>query len=182
MSMNDLGVTDFQLHVLCVMRAPEELTERTLGILGADSVTMAERSDLVAKCFIIRPGAAAQVRGILAGATIVENGPDEAGQSDVVRYLFPAWPEWEFKVTYDPSGMAVYSSEFVRPQGAELSTPVELVPWRFLKGDMPGPFEDIDEVDLWDVYESYTATDRSSRRRWFLRFAWGLLQEISPME
>ncbi|MGF1430634.1 hypothetical protein [Kitasatospora sp. LaBMicrA B282] len=180
--MDELGVTDFQLHVLALMRAPDELAEPTLAILGADSVTMAERSDLIGRHFTIRPGVTEVLRAILSAAEILEGAAAEARAGDPVRYAFPAWPELEFEVSYAPSGMALHSAHFVRPRRPGPPQPVDVAPWSFLREDLPGAFEHIAEVDLWDTYASYTATDRSSHQRCFLRFAWGLLQEVSPMQ
>lgn len=97
-------------------------------------------------------------------------------ESETFLYRLPLWGEFDFRIELDnlPYMKRV---EFV---GAAAMNE-KVAPWKFLEMHLAGRFGEIQEVDSWGTYNSYTARDVETGNHLFLRFSWGLLQEVDIM-
>ncbi|KDN82421.1 hypothetical protein [Kitasatospora cheerisanensis] len=181
MSAEVPGIIDFQLYLLNTMDAPRELLHGALTVLRVDAATVDGRAEHASQLLRPRPGLAQELRAVLATAGTPGSAASGAdGSAGPAYYSFAAWPELRFQVEFDPSGFALARAGFVRARAG--SAPAEVAPWKFLTADLETGFDEVEEVDVWGHYETYTATDAATGERCFLRFGWGLLQEVGPVQ
>ena len=139
---------------------------------------MMESHDLVSQVMHHGPDYAANVRRLLGGAGGVAR---EAGDSSAqYQRVLPLWPSYTFNASFDPSGQWLLSAGFIRAQHDRGE--FDPVPWRFLEDDLPHVFGQVQELDAWESYASYSAIDTRQGGRRFLRFSWRMLQEINELQ
>jgi hypothetical protein len=171
-SLNGVGLMDFQLYLLKTMNPPSALLSGALDRLERSAEGMVSSYKAVSPLLMMREGQFQSLEEIL----------EEARQEDLSEndhehiYRIPLWPEFAFKVCADESGLLIYSAEFTRVGNVFAGDGPEV--WKFLKCDLPVRFPNARAIDLWSPYESYAVGDRGEI---FLRFGWGLLQEIDDM-
>lgn len=172
-SYGDLGVLEFQLYVLESMRPPESFLAPALAALGRTGPEMLDASEAVGAAIRPMTGSPRRITEILSGARW--DMPSLEGPHISV-YALPLWPDFYFHVELMAEADWIWCAEF-RRHGAR--KPADRVaPWEFVRSDLADAFDAVEEVDLWSPYGSYSAHDRESGRRYFLRFGWGLLQEM----
>ncbi|MEV6398102.1 hypothetical protein AB0M39_25575 [Streptomyces sp. NPDC051907] len=180
MPLGDLGAAAYQLHLLSTMNPLPHLLERSLNAVGVSRPEMARQADRVGEAtLILTADLVSNTREILSDALCGESV--ELGQTSTDRYRFPLWPEFEFEIEFQiVNGYHFTHGEFVRTLGTGPSDR-EPVPWGWLKGETLRRYEDVREIDLWSPYETYDALNPQDGKRCFLRFGWGVLQEIEPL-
>lgn len=181
MSPTGIGVFDFQLYLLKVMDPPSSLLEGALDLLGADEETMRDRAGRISKILQPRFGMSLDVREILDEARVEIEDSGSTKGSHIYCYRLSVWPDFEFRIQFDPSSQFILQAAFYRIAMLELHAPRELEPWKFLRSDVRGTFSNVQEVDKWGHYETCVTFDTERRRRLFLRFAWSMLQEVELM-
>ncbi|MEV4283402.1 hypothetical protein [Actinoplanes xinjiangensis] len=174
MSINGIGVTDFELYLLKTMSPVESLLAGALNDLNRTSDDMIACFEAISPLVRVRPGSAESLKLILSDAFLGE-GLHGAGPG-TFSYRLPLWPELAFQVTPAGSGLYIGEAKFSRTEISKMKP--EPTVWNFLESDVNEAFDQVREVDMWGHYASYLAQDRIAGERYFLRFAWGLLQEI----
>jgi hypothetical protein len=178
MSLDDLGVVDFQLYLLETMMLPESRLTPALEELGFSVDDMLASYEAVSRLTKLRPGQARRFKSIINEVLL---GTLNVADRETSVYKLPLWwPKFTFLVSIDDSGEFLYRAEFgkgpdYRPEG-------QVAPWEFLEMDLVDKFDEVRDIDLWSSYASYFARDRSLGQRYFLRFGWGLLQEMKIAE
>src|SRR6266568_9388878 len=169
MSSDNLNLIDFQLYLLKTMLPPERLLAAALSDLGYSVDAMHSRYEEVSRSISIARGSQENIKSMLEEVLIWH-----AEKSYV--YRIPLWPKFNFILSYDATGKFIAKAEFVRdidyPKSSEVS------PWSFLEHEIDEVFSDVREVETWGHYRTYLAQEISSGKKYFLRFAWGLLQEV----
>ncbi|MEU5808194.1 hypothetical protein [Streptomyces sp. NPDC047718] len=159
-----------QLDLLRGMQALPHLREPALAALGATEEELAASGDL-------------------AGAGLPR-------PVELTRYRLSLWPDYAFEFRHHPEQVVrkcLERAAFVRVAGAAPAADRHPEPWRILRDEMlagsgvdgpagGGPWTGVVPIDVWTPYESYAATSPVDGRRYFLRFGWGLLQEIAPLD
>ncbi|MGQ4601533.1 hypothetical protein [Nocardia sp. R6R-6] len=100
MSTSDLGSTDFRLHLLKTMDAPDSLLTAALDDLGSSKEDMLARSADVHRALWIRDGGSA--RNILPMLDRVRvPSPREEGS---FAFSLPVWKDFLYVVSFDATG------------------------------------------------------------------------------
>ena len=171
---DDLSVVDFQLYLLKTMMPPESLCTPALEKLGRSVDDMLASSEAVSRATPLTFGQAQRIKSILSEA--LAGTLSGADRETFVYRLSLWWPQYTFLVSPDESGELLYKAEFGK--GADYRPESQIAPWNFLEMDLADTFDEVRELDVWSAYSSYFARERSSGQRYFLRFGWGLLQEM----
>ncbi|MFI5776816.1 hypothetical protein [Nocardia sp. NPDC051570] len=174
MSSNGLGVVDFQLYLLKTMQPPGALLAAALEELGCTSSDMAVGYEGVSRETKLTEGGSADRLTTILDEAFVDQ-PSGMGR-ETFAYHLPLWPKFTFLLSFDSTRKFIYKGEFVRRPGCRAGEGV--TSWDFLQIELTDSFDQICEIDTWGTYDSYTARDSNLGERCFLRFAWGLLQEI----
>ncbi|MFE7530570.1 hypothetical protein ACFU7Y_33370 [Kitasatospora sp. NPDC057542] len=180
MPSNGLGVPEFQRYLLKVMEPPAALLEDAVGRIEPGGDMTRDVTDQISEMLRLGLGRAAEVREILADVRLSRASLAATGDSIVERYCLPIWPDLEFEIEFDSSGRHLARAEFFRAPDSPLPSGLPR-PWNFVKSELFGGYDDVREIDGWGHYETYSALIRGSGKRYFFRFAWGLLQEIEAM-
>jgi hypothetical protein len=182
MSPDGLGVDDFQLYVLKVMDPPARLLHAALDQLGRTPEDMIAGYEAVSGTVMgaFRCARSAAPPGLreLFTSILSEAFLEEASEADhgVLNHHLPVWPDFVFQMSFNDAGSVLQDAHFSRTRS---QPPEEVNEWRFLESELATTFVNIREVDLWGSYASYLAVHRRLNKRFFLRFSWGLLQEIT---
>ncbi|GAA2723354.1 hypothetical protein [Actinocorallia aurantiaca] len=184
MSAHGLGVVEFQLYLLHTMDPPARLLTEALDRLGltdADMRNAAERISPVLRPRLGPAGAgtnmAADLQAILGKALV----PRLDDIDDRRFYRLPLWEGFVFGVSFAGAGRLIESAEFVREPGTAEEPPEPAV-WEFLEADLLGPFCEARMVDTWGHYRTYLTRRPEDPNEYFLRFAWGMLQEVETAD
>ncbi|MGA6205484.1 hypothetical protein ACPESR_12075 [Nocardia testacea] len=174
MNSDKLAVNDFQLYLLKTMQPPRPILDSALSRLNSTTEHMLASADSISKSIMPGKGGSAHaLRPILHEALINEaRGPE----SEILLYRLPLWEEFAFRLELDNLPF-MKRVEFVDLTGAEEG----IAPWKFLEIHTSERFDEVREIDSWGTYNSYTVRDRQTGRRVFLRFSWGLLQEVDTV-
>ncbi|MBC2907014.1 hypothetical protein [Streptomyces cupreus] len=171
MTLEGVGVIDFQLYLLKVMDPPASLLDSSLKKLNRTAAHMKDRHGVVSQLIRLGSGNARNLEIILKEAQVDSRG--ERGQWNV--YQLPLWPDFKFSILLDQTGRFVEKMEFEQCNDSEGVN--QIAPWRFLEADLAANFDQVRTIDGWGHYHTYNAQG-FDREKYFLRFAWGLLQEI----
>ncbi|MGW7405075.1 hypothetical protein ACWGI9_15305 [Streptomyces sp. NPDC054833] len=174
MALDGVGVIDFQLYLLKVMDPPAALLESSLKKLNRTEVEMDDRQEAVSQLIRLGAGSARKLVVILEQALVDASGASEQ------RYVYrlPLWPDFKFLVSLDGSGRFIESMEF--ESDGDCGEGAKIVPWGFLETWLGVNFDQVRMIDGWGHYRTYMAQS-SDNEEVFLRFAWGLLQEVSTV-
>ena len=184
MPAHGLGVVEFQLYLLHTMDPPARLLSEALGRLGSADAEMRSAAERISPVLRPRLGSAG------AGANMAEDLQAVLGEARVSRpddiddrrfYRLPLWEGLLFGVSFAGAGRLIESAEFVREPGTA-EEPWEPAVWEFLEADLLGPFCEARMVDTWGHYRTYLARRPEDPDEYFLRFAWGMLQEVGPAD
>ncbi|WP_306365565.1 hypothetical protein [Nocardia sp. CC227C] len=174
MSDTPLNATDIQLYLLKTMKPPEALLAAALDRIDCSLLDMQQRSLAVAQALKPGSGSVQEVRHALD--SVLSPEPNDV-QFAYSTYRLPLWPEFDFILTFNEPMPLIKRAEFLRRSGNE--TGRYLTPWKFVEGDMHAVLKNVRDIDAWGHYRSYIAYDARDGGRYFLRFGWGLLQEVS---
>lgn len=181
MSPDAPGIVEFQLYLLRTMKPPEHLLAHALDRLGRTEEEMQNAADVISRALRPQLGPAEPVTTIadflhttLSGARLPRPGGDRE------FYRIPLWKEFIFEASFEYSGRIIKQAKFTRnplhkPPGGEAEA------WDFPEEDLPRRFTEIQEIDEWGHYRTYLARTPESGDVFFLRFAWGVLQQIEPV-
>jgi hypothetical protein len=168
---------EFQLYLLKTMDPPSALLSGALDRLERSEADMTSSFEVVSPLIrLMNPEQFRNLDGILEG--VREESRSQDGREHI--YRIPPWSEFAFKVCTDEPARFIERIGFVREGGAFREEDCPKV-WKFLTCDLPGRFPNAREIDGWGHYESFIVEDSTEGRKTFLRFAWGLLQEIEEM-
>lgn len=171
------GVLDFQLYLLKTMDPPDQLLAAALERLGSTRAEMKDRYEAVSPMMALMSGSSANLRSLLAAAVVDKTL--EAGGEKLI-YSFGLWPRFNFGIRFVDQGEFVSRAAFERkPQGPAFARPIHV--WNFLTNDLSNHFGNVKEIDAWGHYETFLADDLDDGRKYFLRFGWGLLQEMESL-
>jgi hypothetical protein len=171
MTSDKLALIDFQLYLLKTMQPPRPILDSALLRLNSTTEHMLASADSISKSIMPGKGGSAHaIKPILHDALIkATRGPE----SETLLYRLPLWEEFAFRLELDDLPF-MKRVEFVEHTGAD----EELAPWKFLEIHLSEKFDQVREVDSWGTYNSYTVRDHETGSHLFLRFSWGLLQEV----
>lgn len=167
--------TDFELYILRSMKPLEENLKSALQTLGVDKHEMEVRAEGIRQILRFWGASPAELKEILS--PIFYADIDLVG-SDLKLYRMSAWPDLKFKIEYHEKGPVHWEGNFCGWIYGCTGKPKTPEPWGFLEDEMMGMFKGIEEVDIWGHYRSYTAYRENDEIHYFLRFGYGLLQEI----
>lgn len=168
------GVDDFQLYLLKTMDPPDQLLAAALDRLRYSRGEMRERYEKISRMTKLISGCVGELKDVLADA-LVDKAPE--GQGEKRRYSLPLWPKYYFGIIFSNQDEFIKQAAFERRLPAlDLVDPVGV--WDFLVTDLADMFGNIEEIDVWGHYETFLADNLRDGRKYFLRFGWGLLQEI----
>jgi hypothetical protein len=173
-SVDNLDFVDFQLYLLKTMDPGPSLLAGALESIDRTTDDMLACYDKVSPLLKLSPGSAGRLKSILSDARLDDdlNGKVHGAYA----YRLPMWSEFIFLVTPDDSGMFIAHARFGRARRS--ATKTEPTAWNFLESELSDYFTQVRDIDIWGHYSTYSVVDEGSGRRYFLRFAWGLLQEI----
>ncbi|TVT55836.1 hypothetical protein FNH05_08950 [Amycolatopsis rhizosphaerae] len=177
MSIDDIDAVDFELYLLDSMKPPVDLLSQTLKRLGQTKGEMEERCGKVSQIMRQFANAADSFRSILRENLLAEWSRIQQG---IYLYHLPLWWEFAFELSLDSSGRYIENMRFQKHPARGLAGE-SVAPWKFLEVDLAASFDQIREGDSWGHYKSYLARDRKSDKWHFLRFGWGLLQEVKEL-
>lgn len=175
MSLDGIGVDDFQLYLLKTMDPPAVLLAGALEKLDRTADEMHARYEAVSSSIRLRPGSVHRLKSILSDALLSEEL--EGVEDGTSVYSLPLWPKLTFLVSPDESGLFVKWARFAGCDDYRSESGPTV--WDFLESDLINTFAQVRDIDAWGHYSTYTARDQDSDQWYFLRFAWGLLQEIA---
>ncbi|MCD0450027.1 hypothetical protein LO762_12605 [Actinocorallia sp. API 0066] len=169
-----LDKDDFQLYLLKTMDPPTPLLDSSLGVLGSDRGGMKVSYGSVSELMKPISGSPHSLKAMLRDSLVSEDG---SGGNIVSGYRLSLWPEFVFWLAIDSSGLFIEKAGFGRASGGpRTGGPIE--PWGFVIGDLDNEFSGVEFIDEWGHYSTCHAWHGESGKRLFLRFAWGLLQEV----
>ncbi|WP_194838785.1 hypothetical protein [Nocardia sp. XZ_19_369] len=174
MSSDGFGVKDFQLYLLKTMDPPESLLTTALAEMGCSIDDMDASLENIQKATWLSLGGSAE-KIVTMLSEVCVSAPARSDHK-VYAYNLPLWPEFDFVATFDLSGKVLSHSEFVRFAGRGPETGA--TPWDFTERDLVGNFDQITRTEDWGSYTTYHARDTASDQWYWLRFGWGLLQDI----
>lgn len=172
MTSNNLGVTEFQLYLLKTMQPIQSLLDPALSALNCGKDQMLADAEAVSKSIMPGKGGSAHALKTILNDALIEHSRGTG--SDIFLYHLPLWKEFAFRLELDDLPF-MKRVEFVRYTDFK----EEIAPWRLLELDVKERFDEVREVDSWGTYNSYTARDPRVGDQIFLRFSWGLLQEVT---
>ncbi|MEV0106458.1 hypothetical protein AB0H42_08970 [Nocardia sp. NPDC050799] len=174
MISNKLGLVDFQLYLLKTMQPPRPVLDSALARLNSTTELMLTSAESISKSIMPGKGGTAHaLKPILHDALINETrGPE----SETLLYRLPLWEEFAFRLELDNLPF-MKRVEFV--SYTELDETA--APWKLLEINISEKFDEVREIDSWGTYNSYTVRDPETGNHLFLRFSWGLLQEVDTM-
>jgi hypothetical protein len=172
MTSGALGVTEFQLYLLKTMQPIRSLLDPALAALNCDKDKMLAGAEAVSRSIMPGKGGSAHTLKTILNDTLIEKS--HGRESDTFLYLLPLWKEFAFRLELDDLPF-MRRVEFIRYTASE----EEIAPWKFLELDVEERFDEVREIDSWGTYNSYTVRDPGSGDQLFLRFSWGLLQEVT---
>ena len=176
MSLGGIGVIDFQLYLLKTMDPAPSFLAGSLKALDRSIDDMLASFEAVSPLLKTKPGSATRLKLILDDAFLEDRRIESLSLASA--YRLSLWPMLDFLVSTDESGLFIGRAGFQRRIDSETSS--SLAAWNFLEGDLADAFGDVSEIDAWGHYSTYIAQDSASGRKYFLRFGWGLLQEVVP--
>jgi len=174
------GAVEFQLYLLRTMKAPEPLLTGALDRLGRTEPEMRSAADAVSR--MLRPRLDWARPADMAGDldTVLSSVRVRSGTSGAEPlYRLPLWEGHLFSVSFLNDRMLQHA-KFVRDPGRTRHRG-GLRPWEFLEEDLPEDLGEIRSVDGWGHYATYLSRHLENGREYFLRFAWGMLQEIEDV-
>jgi hypothetical protein len=177
MPLGTLKVRDYQLYLLKTMNPPGSLLEEALEALDSTRDEMLAAYEAVSPMVRLRPGSPERIKSILADS-ILDEKPDGADRQTSV-YGLSLWPRFVFCVKPEETGLFIERAWFARFHDVRSENFPAL--WNFLESDLIDAFDDVHDIDGWGHYSSYTAQNKVDGQQYFLRFAWGLLQEMEEM-
>lgn len=194
MAINGFGITEFQLVLLRRMADFQPgLVEAAVRRLGATRASMREanrrwQAMVRAPRF---PRGAARYAAVLGPAEA--SVPRRIGDLGCVarQWALPLWPDLRFEILLGPAeiGGPLLNEWLVRAPGSPvpvLRTPADLVPWSCVVGDVGAAFPSAvpREGSAPTRFRlDFEAPDAGGRlRRYEADFAWGLLQEVRPLD
>ncbi|WP_280422700.1 hypothetical protein [Nocardia carnea] len=174
MTSNKLGLVDFQLYLLKTMQPPRTVLDPALTRLNSTTEHMLASAESISKSIMPGKGGSAHaLKSILHNALINETrGPE----SETLLYRLPLWEEFAFRLELDnlPFMKRVEFVDYI-----EFNQ--KAAPWRLLEIHISERFDEVREIDSWGTYNSYTVRDPETGNHLFLRFSWGLLQEVDTV-
>lgn len=168
----------YQLYLLETMMPGETLLRQGLATMRCTEKEMNLRSGEIDR--VLQGPFSERGSKTLAILQDAWTGQYRTPEGTACCYRLPLWPDYVYTVlTNDEYGFLV-SAEFTRAASSPNSPMLE--PWRFTRAELPKYFDRVKAVDLWGHYASYGASGPDYPKPLYLRFGYGLLQEVSPLE
>jgi hypothetical protein len=166
------GINEFQLYLLKTMDPPSLLLSAGLRRIDCTAADMERAYELVDPLTKLAGGKQGKNFKMILRDALVSAEPDGLK----MLYRLPLL----FKVSLDDSGSFLMKAEFVR--NSEAGSEIPLAPWAFLESDLHLKFNQVQLLDIWGHYATYSARAISGGGRYEFRFSWGLLQEVDLVE
>ncbi|GAA0964257.1 hypothetical protein [Actinocorallia libanotica] len=172
---------EFQLYLLRTMKPPKHLLAHALDLLGRTEEEMRKAADAVSRALRPQLGTAEPVTTVADFLhTTLSGGRLPRPDDDRNFYRIPLWEEFIFEASFGCSGRFIEQAKFTGDPSRRLPDG-EPEAWNFLEDDLSQRFTEIQEIDEWGHYRTYLARAPESGDMFFLRFAWGVLQQIEPV-
>jgi hypothetical protein len=189
--MRDFGAVEFQLMLLRRMDDHQPvLVDEVVRRLGVRHRSVADAHRRWQRMLHSRtfPKGLDRYRLVLGGSPEVVHQRFGALRSQAARWPLPLWPDLRFEVVVLSDGMIlqewlVRADPSTRPR---LSTVSDLAPWSCVVQDLEHGFPPVRHAEdgtasRWAVV-FYADDGEGTSRRYLARFAWGLIQSVSPVE